>query len=51
MNRFNGRRCQMLNLQELRALESITNTTFGRSSMRDAGHAIAYKLMKKERQE
>ena len=35
----------MLNLQELRALESITNTTFGRSSMRDAGHAIAYKLM------
>ena len=35
----------MLDLQELRVLESLTNTTFGRSSMRDAGHAIAFKLM------
>ena len=35
----------MLNLQELRTLESLTNTSFGRSSMRDAGHAIAFKLM------
>ena len=35
----------MLNLQELRVLESLTNTTFGRSSMRDAGHAVAFKLM------
>ena len=35
----------MLNLQELRVLESLINTTFGRSSMRDAGHAIAFKTM------
>tara|TARA_B100001250_G_C19796428_1_gene788918 strand:- start:674 stop:1087 length:414 start_codon:yes stop_codon:yes gene_type:complete len=35
----------MLNLQEIRILESIINTSFGRSSIRDAGHAIAYKVM------
>ena len=35
----------MLSLQEIRVLESLINTTFGRSSMRDAGHAIAHKLM------
>ena len=35
----------MLNLQELRVLESLVNTTFGRSSMRDAGHAIAHKVI------
>ena len=35
----------MLNLQELRVLESLINTTFGRSSMREAGHAIAFKTM------
>jgi hypothetical protein len=35
----------MLNLQEIRVLESIINTTFGRSSIRDAGHAIAHKTM------
>ena len=35
----------MLNLQEIRILESIINTSFGRSSIRDAGHAIAYKLI------
>ena len=35
----------MLNLQELRVLESLVNTTFGRSSMRDAGHAIAHKVV------
>tara|TARA_R110001592_G_scaffold40797_2_gene133713 strand:- start:1213 stop:1626 length:414 start_codon:yes stop_codon:yes gene_type:complete len=35
----------MLNLQEVRVLESLINTTFGRSSMRDAGHAIAFKTM------
>lgn len=35
----------MLNLQEIRVLESLINTTFGRSSMRDAGHAIAHKTM------
>ena len=35
----------MLNLQELRVLESLINTTFGRSSIREAGHAIAFKCM------
>ena len=35
----------MLNLQEIRVLESLINTSFGRSSMRDAGHAVAYKLI------
>ena len=35
----------MLNLQEIRVLESLINTSFGRSSMRDAGHAIAFKTM------
>jgi len=35
----------MLNLQELRVLESIIDTTFGRSSIRDAGHAIKHKTM------
>ena len=35
----------MLNLQEIRVLESLINTSFGRSAMRDAGHAVAYKLI------
>ena len=35
----------MLDLQEIRVLESIINTTFGRSSMREAGHAIAFKTV------
>ena len=35
----------MLNLQEIRVLESCINSTFGRSSIRDAGHAIAFKTM------
>lgn len=35
----------MLSLQEIQVLESIINTTFGRSSIRDAGHAIAFKTM------
>jgi len=35
----------MLDLQEIRVLESLINTTFGRSSIRDAGHAIAFKCM------
>ena len=33
----------MLSLQEQRILGELTDTTFGRSSIRDAGHAIAYK--------
>jgi hypothetical protein len=35
----------MLDLQELRVLSGIIDTTFGRSSIQMAGHAIAYKLM------
>tara|TARA_Y100001938_G_C7953624_1_gene360563 strand:- start:352 stop:765 length:414 start_codon:yes stop_codon:yes gene_type:complete len=35
----------MLNLQEIRVLETLINTSFGRSSMRDAGHAIAFKTI------
>jgi len=35
----------MLNLEEIRVLESCINTTFGRSSIREAGHAIAFKTM------
>lgn len=35
----------MLNLQEIRVLESCINTTFGRSSFRDAGHNIKFKTM------
>lgn len=35
----------MLNLEEIRVLESLINTSFGRSSIRSAGHAIAFKTM------
>lgn len=35
----------MLDLQEIRVLESCINTTFGRSSYRDMGHNIAFKTM------
>ena len=35
----------MLDLQELRALGGLIDTSFGRTSIRDAGHAIAYKLV------
>ena len=35
----------MLNLEEIRALESCINTTFGRSSLREAGHNIKFKTM------
>ena len=35
----------MLNIHELRALGGLIDTTFGRTSVRDSGHAIAYKLV------
>ena len=35
----------MLDLQELRALGGLIDTTFGRTSIRESGHAIAYKLV------
>lgn len=35
----------MLNIHELRVLGSLTDTSFGKSSIRDAGHAIAYKIV------
>ena len=35
----------MLNLQEIRVLESCINTTFGKSSYRDMGHNIKFKTM------
>ena len=35
----------MLDLQEIRILEACINTTFGRSSIRDAGHNIKFKTM------
>ena len=35
----------MLNLQEIRVLESIINTTYGKSSYRDMGHNIKFKTM------
>lgn len=35
----------MLDIHELRALSGLINTTFGKSSIRDAGHAVAYKLI------
>lgn len=35
----------MLNLQEVRALEACINTTFGKSSYRNAGHNINFKTM------
>ena len=35
----------MLDLHELRILENLINTTFGKSSIREAGHAIAFKTM------
>ena len=35
----------MLTLHELNCLEGAINSTFGRSSIREAGHAIRHKLM------
>lgn len=35
----------MLDLHELRVLGGLIDTTFGRTSIQEAGHAIAYKLM------
>lgn len=35
----------MLDIHELRVLGSLTDTTFGKTSIREAGHAIAYKLV------
>ena len=35
----------MLNLQEIRVLESCINTTFGKSSYRESGHNIKFKTM------
>ena len=35
----------MLDIHELRVLGGLIDTTFGRSSIREAGHAIAYKLI------
>ena len=35
----------MLDIHELRALGGLIDTTFGRTSIREAGHAIAYKLI------
>lgn len=35
----------MLDIHELRVLGGLIDTSFGRSSIRDAGHAIAYKLI------
>ena len=35
----------MLDIHELRVLGGLIDTSFGRTSIRDAGHAIAYKLI------
>ena len=35
----------MLDIHELRVLGGLINTSFGRTAIRDAGHAIAYKLI------
>ena len=35
----------MLDIHELRALGGLIDTSFGRTSIREAGHAIAYKLV------
>jgi len=35
----------MLDIHELRVLGGLTQSYFGKSSIRDAGHAIAYKLI------
>ena len=35
----------MLDIHELRTLGGLIDTTFGRTSIREAGHAIAYKLI------
>ena len=35
----------MLDIHELRVLGGLIDTSFGRTSIRDAGHAIAYKLV------
>ena len=35
----------MLDLHELRVLGGLINTAFGKTSIREAGHAIAYKLI------
>tara|TARA_R110001606_G_scaffold390613_1_gene557738 strand:- start:200 stop:613 length:414 start_codon:yes stop_codon:yes gene_type:complete len=35
----------MLDIHDLRVLGGLIDTTFGRTSIREAGHAIAYKLM------
>ena len=35
----------MLDLHEIRVLGGLINTAFGKTSIRDAGHAIAYKLI------
>ena len=35
----------MLDLHEQRILAGLTQTYFGKSSIREAGHAIAYKIM------
>ena len=35
----------MLDIHELRVLGGLIDTSFGRSSIREAGHAIAYKLI------
>lgn len=35
----------MLDIHELRVLGSLIDTSFGKSAIREAGHAIAYKLI------
>ena len=35
----------MLDIHELRALGGLIDTTFGRTAIRESGHAIAYKLV------
>lgn len=35
----------MLDIHELRILENLINTSFGKSAIREAGHAIAFKTM------
>jgi len=35
----------MLDIHELRVLGGLIDTSFGRTAIRDAGHAIAYKLI------
>tara|TARA_B100000989_G_C19336158_1_gene382972 strand:- start:68 stop:481 length:414 start_codon:yes stop_codon:yes gene_type:complete len=35
----------MLDIHELRVLGSLIDTSFGKSAVREAGHAIAYKLI------